>query len=45
MDRGNNVRKRKEYINLIKKSFKKTTSKIYHQKFIPYTWFVMVCKN
>tara|TARA_Y100000590_G_scaffold353758_1_gene406822 strand:+ start:740 stop:1354 length:615 start_codon:yes stop_codon:yes gene_type:complete len=43
-DRGNNVRDRKGYLNIIKKYFKKIKSKIYHQKFIPYTWFVMVCK-
>ena len=28
-----------------KKEFKKIKSKIYHQKFIPYTWFVMNCEN
>ena len=44
-DRGNNVRNKKEYIKIIKKYFKKIDSKIYHQKFIPYTWFVMLCKN
>ena len=44
-DRGNNVRNKKEYIKIIKKYFKKINSKIYHQKFIPYTWFVMLCKN
>ncbi len=45
MDRGSNVRSKKEYIDLIKKFFKKINSKIYHQKFIPYTWFVMNCKK
>mgnify|MGYP001174847740 CR=1 FL=1 len=45
MDRGANVRSKKEYIFLIKKFFKKINSKIYHQKFIPYTWFVMNCKK
>ena len=44
-DRGNNVRNKKEYIKIIKKYFKKINSKIHHQKFIPYTWFVMLCKN
>ena len=44
-DRGDNVRNKKEYIKIIKKYFKKINSKIYHQKFIPYTWFVMLCKN
>lgn len=45
MDRGNNVRKKEDYLNIIKKYFKKTKNKIYHQAFIPYTWFVMVCKK
>ena len=44
-DRGDNVRNKKEYIKIIKRYFKKINSKIYHQKFIPYTWFVMLCKN
>ena len=44
-DRGNNVRKKNEYLKIIRKYFKKINSKIYHQKFIPYTWFVMQCKN
>ena len=44
-DRGNNVRSKKEYLKIISKYFKKINSKIYHQKFIPYTWFVMLCKN
>ena len=45
MDRGGNVKDKEGYLNLIKKYFKKVESKIYHQKFIPYTWFVMKCKN
>lgn len=45
MDRGNNVRKKEEYIKIIKAHFKKINSKIYHQQFIPYTWFCMNCKN
>ena len=45
MDRGSNVRNKKEYTNLIKKFFKKIDSKIYHQTFIPYTWCVMNCKK
>ena len=45
MDRGNDVREKHEYILLAKKYFKKIKSKIYHQKFIPYTWFVMNCEN
>ena len=44
-DRGLCVRKKKEYINLIKKSFKRVNSKITHQLFIPYTWFTMICKK
>ena len=44
-DRGNNVRSKKEYLKNIKKYFKKIKTKIYHQKFIPYTWLVMICKN
>ena len=45
MDRGNNVRDRKGYIELVRKYFNKVKSEVYHQKFIPYTWFVMNCKN
>jgi len=45
MDRGCNVKNKKDYIKLISKYFKKVESKIYHQKFIPYTWFVTKCKN
>ena len=44
-DRGDNVRNKKGYLNILNKYFKKIKSRIYHQKFIPYTWFVMVCKN
>ncbi len=42
-DRGMNVRKRGEYINLLKKHFRKIKSKIVHQSFIPYTWFTTTC--
>jgi SAM-dependent methyltransferase len=45
MDRGDNVRRKNEYTKLVKKYFNKVKSKIYHQKFIPYTWFVMSCEN
>ena len=45
MDRGNNVRDKKGYINVMEKYFSKVKNKVYHQKFIPYTWFVMNCKN
>lgn len=44
-DRGNNVRNKKGYLKNMKKSFKNIKSKIYHQSFIPYTWFVMISKN
>ena len=44
-DRGDNVRDKKGYLKILNKYFKRIKSKIYHQKFIPYTWFVMVCKN
>jgi SAM-dependent methyltransferase len=45
MDRGDNVRRKNGYTELVEKYFNKVKSKIYHQKFIPYTWFVMSCKN
>lgn len=45
MDKGNNVRSKKGYLNILKNHFKKINSKIYHQKFIPYTWFVTNCAN
>ena len=44
-DRGNNVRSKSGYIKIITKYFKKINSKIYHQKFIPYTYFVMLFKS
>lgn len=44
-DRGMNVRFKNDYINLIKKYFKKVKFKISYQFFIPYTWFSMVCKK
>ena len=45
MDKGNNVRSKSGYLNILKKHFKKINSKIYHQKFIPYTYFVTNCTN
>ena len=45
MDKGENVRSKKGYLNILKNYFKKIDSKIYHQKFIPYTYFVTNCKN
>ena len=44
-DRGLNVRKKQEYINLLKKHFKKIKNKVTHQYFIPYTWFTTVCSK
>ena len=44
-DRGTNVRKKKEYINLLKKHFKKVKNKVTHQFFIPYTWFTTICSK
>ena len=44
-DRGLNVRMKEEYLNLLKKHFRKVSSKITHQFFIPYTWFSMICKK
>ena len=43
MDRGENVRTKDGYLRLIENHFKKINSKVYHQKFIPYTWFVTNC--
>jgi len=43
MDKGENVRSKKGYLNILKNHFKQVNSKIYHQKFIPYTWFVTNC--
>jgi 2-polyprenyl-3-methyl-5-hydroxy-6-metoxy-1,4-benzoquinol methylase len=44
-DRGKNVRRKKQYIKLLKTHFNIVTSKITHQAFIPYTWFTTVCKK
>ena len=43
MDKGENVRSKKGYLKILKKHFKEVNSKIYHQQFIPYTWFVTSC--
>jgi hypothetical protein len=43
MDRGENVRTKDGYLRLIETHFKKINSKVYHQKFIPYTWFATNC--
>ena len=44
-DRGLNVRKKREYLGLLKKHFKKIKNKVIHQYFIPYTWFTTVCSK
>ena len=44
-DRGINVRKKQQYINLLKKNFKKIKNKVTHQFFIPYTWFTTICSK
>ena len=44
-DRGLNVRKEDEYLNLFKKNFKNVKSKITNQFFVPYTWFTTICKK
>lgn len=43
LDKGNNVRSKNGYLSVLKKHFKKIKSKVHHQKFIPYTWFVTIC--
>jgi len=40
LDKGENVRTKKQYLKILDKDFKKIQCKIYVQKFIPYTWFV-----
>ena len=45
MDRGSNVKSKKEYVSLMKKYFKKNQVNIYHQIFFPFTWIVINCKN
>ena len=44
-DRGNNVRTENEYKKIIKTSFVKIKSKIIHQKFLPYTWFITISEK
>ena len=44
-DRGTNVRKKQQYINLLKKHFKKIKNKVTYQFFIPYTWFTTICSK
>ncbi len=44
-DRGMNVRKKNQYINLLKIYFRNCKSKVTKQHFIPYTWFTTVCKK
>jgi len=42
-DRGDNIRKLKDFKFILNKYFKKINYKIDHQKFIPYTWLKIVC--
>lgn len=44
-DRGLYVKEKKDYLKLLSKYYKKIESKIYHQKFIPYTWFSTKCSK
>ena len=44
-DRGLNVRKKQQYIDLLKKHFKKIKNEVTHQYFIPYTWFTTICSK
>ncbi len=45
LDRGKNVRSKSQYINILNKNFKHIKSRIYNQKFIPYTWYVAKCSS
>lgn len=42
-DRGNNVREKKQYLNILKRHFSNLKVKISHQTFPPYTWFTTIC--
>ena len=44
-DRGLNVRKKREYLALLKNHFKKIKNKVTHQYFIPYTWITTICSK
>ena len=44
-DRGLNVRKKREYLALLKNHFKKIKNKVTHQYFIPYTWITKICSK
>jgi ubiquinone/menaquinone biosynthesis C-methylase UbiE len=45
LDRGSNVKSKQNYIKTFKKSFKNVFTKIIVQNFIPYTWFLVICKK
>ena len=44
-DRGENVRDKKNYIQLFRNNFRSIKTEIFKQKFIPYTWFTTRCKK
>ena len=44
-DRGQHVRREKEYLSLAQSFFKKKTPYVTHQKWIPYTHFTLVCRK
>lgn len=45
LDRGSNVKSKKSYLKIFKNKFLKVYSKITIQNFIPYTWFLIICKK
>ena len=45
LDRGSNVKSKRNYIKMFKKKFLNVYSKITVQNFIPYTWFLIICKK
>ena len=44
-DVGENIRNKKNYLELFNKHFKKIKSKVEIQKFIPYAWFSTECQK
>ena len=45
LDRGSNVKSKKNYVKIFKKFFNKVFTRVTFQNFIPYTWFVIVCSK